>query len=221
MCLNDKEMEKKWKTFLSKKENRERFLIMILLGVLFLVVCLPVKSDSNVVEKRKEEDKKTEETTLLSAKNTTGDEGLQEAIDMTETENYAIFLEDRLERLLAGVDGAGQIKVMVTLKSSEEEIVEKDRPANRVNVTENDAAGGSRSSSEMDSEESTVYIIDENGKQIPYVRKTVQPSVEGVVVIASGGDNGAVKKNITEAIQALFGIEAHKIKIIKMKSSGK
>lgn len=220
MCLNDKETEKKWKTFLSKKENRERFLIMILLGVLFLVVCLPVKTDSNVVEKGKE-DKKTEEATLFPAGNTTGEEGLQETKDMTETENYAVFLENRLERLLAGVDGAGQIKVMVTLKSSEEEIVEKDRPANRVNVTENDAAGGSRSSSEMDSEESTVYIIDENGKQIPYVRKTVQPSVEGVVVIASGGDNGAVKKNITEAIQALFGIEAHKIKIIKMKSSGK
>lgn len=220
MCLNDKETEKKWKTFLSKKENRERFLIMILLGVLFLVVCLPVKTDSNLVEKGKE-DKMTEEATLFSAGNTTGEEGLQEAKDMTETENYTVFLENRLERLLAGVDGAGQIKVMVTLKSSEEEIVEKDRPANRVNVTENDAAGGSRSSSEMDSEESTVYIIDENGKQIPYVRKTVQPSVEGVVVIASGGDNGAVKKNITEAIQALFGIEAHKIKIIKMKSSGK
>ena len=39
--------------------------------------------------------------------------------------------------------------------------------------------------------------------------------VEGVVVIADGGDNAVVAQNITEAVQALFGVEAHKIKIMK------
>ena len=39
--------------------------------------------------------------------------------------------------------------------------------------------------------------------------------IEGVVVIADGGDNAVVVQNITEAVQALFGVEAHKIKIMK------
>ena len=41
------------------------------------------------------------------------------------------------------------------------------------------------------------------------------PEIEGVLVIAEGGENAVVIQNITEAIQALFGVEAHKIKIMK------
>ena len=40
--------------------------------------------------------------------------------------------------------------------------------------------------------------------------------IEGVVVCAKGAANGKVAKNISEVIQALFGLEAHKIKIAKM-----
>ena len=42
--------------------------------------------------------------------------------------------------------------------------------------------------------------------------------MEGILVIADGGGNAVVAKNLTEAVQALFGIEAHKIKVIEKKS---
>ena len=42
--------------------------------------------------------------------------------------------------------------------------------------------------------------------------KKLSPEVEGVIVIADGGDNAVVVQNITGAIQALYGVEAHKIK---------
>lgn len=41
-------------------------------------------------------------------------------------------------------------------------------------------------------------------------------SIEGVIVVAEGGGNGTVSANITSAIEALLGIPAHKIKILKM-----
>lgn len=41
------------------------------------------------------------------------------------------------------------------------------------------------------------------------------PEVEGVVVIMEGGQDPLLRKHTMEAIQALFGIEAHKIKIMK------
>ena len=34
-------------------------------------------------------------------------------------------------------------------------------------------------------------------------------------VIAEGGNNAVVVKNITEAVQALFDVDTHKIKIMK------
>ena len=49
----------------------------------------------------------------------------------------------------------------------------------------------------------------------PYVSKELSPRIEGVVVIAEGGSDSVVKQNITEAVQALFGIDTHKIRVMK------
>ncbi len=49
----------------------------------------------------------------------------------------------------------------------------------------------------------------------PYVSKELSPQIEGVVVIAEGGADSVVKQNITEAVQALFGIDTHKIRVMK------
>jgi stage III sporulation protein AG len=43
--------------------------------------------------------------------------------------------------------------------------------------------------------------------------------VKGVLVIAQGGGDSRIQKEIMEAAQALFDIEAHKIKIMKMEET--
>lgn len=50
----------------------------------------------------------------------------------------------------------------------------------------------------------------------PYVVQTLEPEVSGVVVVAKGGGQGKVDKTITEIVQALFGVEAHKVKVVAM-----
>ena len=42
------------------------------------------------------------------------------------------------------------------------------------------------------------------------------PVIEGVLVAAQGGDNLSVVENISEAAMVLFGVEAHKIKVMKL-----
>lgn len=39
--------------------------------------------------------------------------------------------------------------------------------------------------------------------------------VQGVAIVAEGGDNSVVVRNITEVVQALFDLDSHKIKVIK------
>ena len=58
----------------------------------------------------------------------------------------------------------------------------------------------------------TVLQDTSDGAHTPYVRKEIRPQVEGVLISAEGGDHAVVRKEITEAVQALFGIETHKIK---------
>lgn len=113
-------------------------------------------------------------------------------------EGYCENLEGRLETLLQKVEGAGRVSVMITFQNAGEKVVEKD-------VEQSDTTTG----------ETTVYNSASGGEQSPYVSKEILPEVEGVVVIAEGGGNAVVVKNITEAVQALFDIDTHKIKVIK------
>lgn len=189
-------------------EKKEKFIIFALAGVLLLIVCIPVKKKDSP-----EQSAAPAGRTAASAEENMGVETERDTDDYTEA------MERELEELLSCMEGVGRVKVMITLQSTEEDIVEKDRPASRSNVSENDAAGGSRSTSDMDSGESTVFITDAQGRQTPYVRKRLHPAVSGVAVLAEGGGTESVRVNISEAIQALFGIDANKIKIAKMKTT--
>ena len=44
-------------------------------------------------------------------------------------------------------------------------------------------------------------------------------SVEGIVIIADGGGNAVVVRNITEVVRALFSVDSHKIKVIEKKQN--
>ena len=108
------------------------------------------------------------------------------------------------EKSVSRVSGVGKTKVLVTLKSDGKRLVEKD------STTRED------SSESRDQEENTVYEKNGSGQEKPYVSETMEPEVSGVLVVAEGGDDPVTVREITEAVQALFGIEAHKIKVMKM-----
>jgi len=42
--------------------------------------------------------------------------------------------------------------------------------------------------------------------------------VEGIVIIADGGGDAVIVRNITEVVQALFDVDSHKIKVIERNS---
>ena len=60
-----------------------------------------------------------------------------------------------------------------------------------------------------------MYTRDQDGVEIPYVKEVMEPEVAGVIVAAQGGGDSVVAADITDAVMALFGIEAHKIKVMK------
>lgn len=206
----------KWKTFLLKQNDnqtikKDNLIIIILAGILLLVICIPVNSTKGTANSGNSTGKMEEE--IQNENKVISDN------EETQMEEYTRILEEKLESALTYMDGVGKVKVMITLKSSKEQIVEKDIPNSRSSITESDAQGGTRNSNEMDNSEETVYQTNQEGEKTPYVIKEVQPSIEGVIVVAQGGRSAECCKNITEVIQALFGLEAHKIKVVKMKTN--
>lgn len=130
---------------------------------------------------------------------------------------YLRNLENRLSSVLSQMSGVGDAAVMITLSSSAEKVVEKDVETSNETVTESDSQGGSRTTKNGNRGETTIYS-DKDSAGEPYISKELSPKVEGVIVIAEGGDNALVKQNITEVVQALFGIDTHKIRIMKKSS---
>ncbi len=199
-----------------KKPGKDQFIIFILLGILLIIIAIPTTEENNKnMYKSGLLDQKTDkmETESIQSENTYVSDQNEDEIDA-----YEKRLENRLEQAITVMEGAGKTKVIVMVNSSSEDIVEKDRPEVKSDIVESDAEGGNRSTNEIDYQEETVYRKESDGSSSPYVVKTLQPAIEGVVVIAQGGGRQEVKKNITEAIVALFDIEPHKIKVVKMKS---
>ena len=200
-------------------KNKNNLLIIVLLGVLLMVIAIPVdtagtggKSASGSNNNRSYQ---TKNTGINDGETTGGGTGGSTGTGYVwEQEQYIKEMEAKAESLLSGVNGAGQVKVMITLRASSEQVVEKDMPVTRSQTSEQDSQGGSRMVSEFATEDATVYRKG-NGYEEPYVVKTLSPSVEGVVVVAEGAGNGEVSKNLSEAVQILFGVEAHRVKVLK------
>lgn len=195
-------MEKQKTDYLEKLKNirKDQWLVVLLAGILAVIIALPVKE---------KEEKAADEIPAVSSMGErdgqTKKEGVQSIAD----------LEARLEEILSQLDGAGRVSVMISGKDNGEKIVEKDVPSQSSNMEEG-GDGSTRVSSEETREETTVYVRDASGQETPYVRQELSPNITGVLVLAEGGDNAVVEKNIVDAVKALFGLEAHKIKVMKM-----
>jgi stage III sporulation protein AG len=195
---------------LLKKDN---LIILVLMGVLLFIIALPTGDNTEKNNDDTTDIQDKSDASSISTKYTSATE--YTSASQYNAEEYAAALEAELVEILSDVDGVGKVKVMVTLASSEELVIEKDKPSSRSQTNESDANGGTRVINQMENDEQTVYTTD-GSTSSPYVVKTIVPQVEGVVVVGEGCGKGTVDKNVTEIIQALFGIEAHKVKVVKM-----
>lgn len=183
-----------------KRLKKSDWAAIALLGVLLLIIAMPSGSKTAV--------NKTDNFETVSG---------TEAEETTEKEDYSAYLENKLERVLAQMEGVGRVTVMITVSDNGESVVEKDASGSSTTTTENDSSGGVRTVTEEQSSETTVYL-ETDGESRPYVQKEKLPSIEGVIVVAEGGGNSRIVSEISEAVEALFSVEAHKIKVVKMSS---
>ena len=194
--------------------RRDNLLILVLFGVLLFIIALPVKKEDSAAEITEQYN-----AGILTSSGQK-DAGQQDAVETQtravtagSTEEYTAYLEEKLKKMLESVRGLGEVEVMITLESSEEKVVEKDMTAERSNTEEQDSAGGTRTVSSSNTGYETVY--QEGSQGAPFVVKTITPKVEGVLVVAEGAGKGNMTSEITQIAQALFGVEAHKVKVLE------
>lgn len=193
------------KESIKKMSAKEKWMIFLLLGLLAAVIVFPTgkKESADLHGLDKQSFEKDEEHSNISAYD----------VGNMSLSQYEIYLSDKLEAILAEIDGAGQVEAWVTLAGSSERVFYLEKDSDITSLEEHDSVGGNRVE-ETEHIDKTV-VTDTNGN--PYIIKTMQPEVEGVLVVAEGAGDSVIKKNISEAAQVLFGIDAHRIKVAKKK----
>lgn len=189
-----------WKEkYKDKYKDKNTWVIIGIVGLLLLVIALP---DGRSDTARSSDASADHLAVGQETAQESGSSGMDDPVQSV-TED----LERRLEETLSLIDGAGKVRVMLTLKDTGEKVVEKDTTRR---------SGGSASAEEIsDVSQSTVF--SKNGsEETPYISNELTPQVEGVLVVAQGGGDSLVKQNILQSVMALFPLEAHKITIVKM-----
>ncbi|MDR0272859.1 MAG: hypothetical protein LBI27_06040 [Clostridiales bacterium] len=126
------------------------------------------------------------------------------------------ILENRLAEFFTMVEGAGKVRVMVSPLSGRETVFATNVNETHSQTTEQDSQGGSRETRNYSNNEQIVIFTDRQGTSTPLVLRETEPRIEGIVIIAEGGDNPFVRDALTRAARAVLGLEAHMIQVLKM-----
>ena len=123
-----------------------------------------------------------------------GNDGAPPEADLgAQTDAYRIGIEGRIRDICSKVTGAGEVSVIVTLDGGFRQVYAVEEKAGAAGVTRTYVTVGSGSS------ESAVFITCE------------APSVSGIGIVCTGGNDPDVKREITSLLSAAFSLGSNRI----------
>ena len=125
-------------------------------------------------------------------------------------------MEEKLNRLVENVSGAGKCHVMITLEQGTQYVYASE---NKKVVDETQSHEGESSSKiqQKDNSESKIVVIEENGVSRPLVETSREPQIKGVVVVCDGGNSSVVQQRITEVLTTVLGIRSNQVCVVPRK----
>lgn len=114
--------------------------------------------------------------------------------------------EEKMAKILSDINGVGQLKVMLTLDSGEEQELAKD--------SELSYNGKATSPEDYSKKSETVVLSGDDGEQT-VVTKTIAPVYRGALVVCQGAGKAEVKLAVTQAVSALTGLSSDRITVVK------
>lgn len=108
-------------------------------------------------------------------------------------------LERRLESALSEINGVGEVTVVLSLRSTGEDILAQD------------------TSEGTTSDRETVIVSTGSGTEEAVSVKTIYPEFKGALVVCEGAGNASVKLEVLQAVSAITGLSSDQISICQRK----
>ena len=117
-------------------------------------------------------------------------------------EDFSVeHLEHKLSEILSRVEGAGNVSVMLTVKSGAERIYASDREMSEQNE-------------QRELQEEMVLISIGDGESAVLIGQNY-PVFQGALLVCEGGDDPLVRLRLTEALTALTGLSSNRVTVCK------
>lgn len=116
----------------------------------------------------------------------------------------SVTVQEELEEVLSYIQGAGAVKVMLTVASGEQTVYQK-----------NEDSTISDTSTSIKTEVVTVTDADRN--EVGLIQQINPPRYLGAIILCQGADDPAVKLAISNAVSKITGLGTDRIAVLKMK----
>ncbi len=141
---------------------------------------------------------------ILGISSFSGGDDKKEEVKAVKNLNYEKEEEKRLEDVLKRINGAGDVSVFISFEDGGEKILARDDKYKSSEEKEDKKTSES---------ESLVVTTKEGSSSIPYVTEERKPEVNGILVVAKGASSEKVRNEIYDAVKAIYGVSAHRIKV--------
>lgn len=121
--------------------------------------------------------------------------------------------ENNLKEILQKIVGVGFVEVLVTVESTEEMMVDRNTTESNQTTDEKDKDGATRKIKQT-TRSGEIVMNSSSGDKNPVVRKTIKPTIRGVLIVAEGAEQATIKKLILDAVHRGLGVPPHRISIV-------
>ena len=195
-------------------KGKDKCLFLLTIGVILCILAFPAEGLDGKADSRSEGPGEAGNRMDSGNLDTIPAAGNAAEVSAASAGTYEAILEKRVKEILSHVDGVGTVDVMIVLKSSAEKVIHVDDSSSLSSTAETDSSGGTRKIESQEQENSAV-LLSGDGQNMPIVEKELYPEISGIVISSSGGGNPTVQAEISAAMEALFDLPAHKIKVLK------
>lgn len=128
---------------------------------------------------------------------------------------YIKNLENKILDIVGNVKGVGKANVMVTLENSVEYVYAGEEKKT-TDSTQDISGSDSKKIQQKDNYERKLILVDgSNGNREALIKKQIEPTIKGVVIVCEGGDDIIVKERVISAITTALSISSTRVCVTK------
>lgn len=134
----------------------------------------------------------------------TGKKGESASVTANTESQQEISVNEALAEILCKIEGAGNVRVLLTVASGKETVYQTDD-----SITDSESSNTTK----ID----TVTVTDANRNQTGLIKQINPPKYQGAIIVCQGAGSASIRLAIVDAVSKVTGLSSDRISVQKMK----